>query len=59
MFTIKSTFGPSNQRQTGYAIVNLDTDQIVAKFTTKSHGYWRFAKTAAERECERLNREAA
>jgi hypothetical protein len=55
MHYVAAKHGPKG-RQTGYVIKNEDTE-VVATFRNKDHGYWRFAKTAAERECDRLNRE--
>jgi hypothetical protein len=44
-------------KQNGYA-VKSEAGETVATFRNKDHGYWRFAKTAAEREADRLNRQA-
>ena len=51
-YTIVAATGPKG-RQTGYVIKNEEGD-VVATFRNKDHGYWRFAKTAAEREWMRL-----
>jgi hypothetical protein len=48
--------GPKGH-QTGYVVKAIESGKIVATFTNKAHGYWRFAKTAAERECAKLNGE--
>lgn len=55
MFYTAAKHGPKGH-QTGYVVKNADTE-VVATFRNKDHGYWRFAKMAAERECDRLNRE--
>ncbi len=51
-----SKTGPKG-RQIGYVVQAIETGDVVATFTNKEHGYWRFAKTAAERECAKLNAE--
>lgn len=55
-YIVASKFGPKGS-QTGYVVREIESDKVVATFTNKQFGYWKFAKVAAERELLRLQTE--
>lgn len=50
------TINSKTGRQTGYAVYNLETEEVVASFTNRQLCTWRNAKMAAERKRDELNR---
>jgi hypothetical protein len=47
-YTVVTEYGPKG-RQTGYAVIRIDTQETVAIFKNRDYSYsWRRAKAAAE-----------
>jgi hypothetical protein len=57
VFCTDAKYGPKG-RQTGYIVKHPDGD-VVATFTNKEFGSWRYAKNAAEKRCREFNDAAA